>query len=238
MELQEYRDKWQKKPVIRAIYTDYYNKIICHTKPGNILEIGGGSGNLKEFIDNVISLDIQFTPWLDLTADAQELPFRSESFSNIVMIDVLHHIESPIRFLKEACNILRPEGRLIMLEPAISPFSWFFYNFMHDEPVVMSSDPTLITLKTTNRDPFDANQAIPTLLFGRYFNEFKRYFPLFELRQKKYISLFAYPLSGGFKSWSLLPEVFVAPLLKIENKLLPLLGRMMAFRILIVLEKK
>jgi hypothetical protein len=50
-------------------------------------------------------------------------------------------------------------------------------------------------------------------------------------------SLFAYPLSGGFKQWTLIPEFLVDPVLKVEDWLLPLLGPVMAFRLLGVLER-
>ena len=42
----------------------------------------------------------------------------------------------------------------------------------------------------------------------------------------------------GFKPWSLIPEKWVCRVLKIEEKLLPFLGRLMAFRLMVVLEKE
>ena len=63
------------------------------------------------------------------------------------MVDVLHHIESPLRLFAEAARVLRPGGRLIACEPAITPLSGLFYRRFHDEPVDMSADP----LKTADR---------------------------------------------------------------------------------------
>jgi hypothetical protein len=51
------------------------------------------------------------------------------------------------------------------------------------------------------------------------------------------LSLFAYPLSGGFKGWSLLPKIVAPLILRAEKYLLPAIGHLMAFRILVVLEK-
>ena len=59
----------------------------------------------------------------------------------------------------------------------------------------------------------------------------------FKINSSDWLSLFAYPLSGGFKSWSLMPYSWVRTILKIEEKLLPILGRLMAFRLMVVLEK-
>jgi len=65
-----YRDRWTSKPVLRAIYTDYYRRIVGECKPGRSLEIGGGSGNLKDYVGDVVSTDIVPAPWLDAAADA------------------------------------------------------------------------------------------------------------------------------------------------------------------------
>lgn len=52
-----------------------------------------------------------------------------------------------------------------------------------------------------------------------------------------WLSLFAYPLSGGFRPWCLLPRRSIKALLRIERRLAPVLGRFMAFRLFIVFEK-
>src|SRR5688572_22018819 len=110
---------WDRKPVLRAIYRDMFDRIAHACGPGPTLEIGAGIGKLKERLPDVIASDIQFSPWLSLVADAQNLPFREGTFGNIVMIDVLHHVEFPLRFLHSAGKALRPGGRLVMVEPAI-----------------------------------------------------------------------------------------------------------------------
>jgi hypothetical protein len=53
----------------------------------------------------------------------------------------------------------------------------------------------------------------------------------------QWFSLAAYPLSGGFQPWSLAGEGFARRLLRIERALEPALGRLTAFRILLVVEK-
>jgi len=50
-------------------------------------------------------------------------------------------------------------------------------------------------------------------------------------------SLFVYPLSGGFRRWSLLPNTLVDSLLKLDNRLAPRLGRLMGFRLFIVIDR-
>jgi SAM-dependent methyltransferase len=234
--LHAHRDLWQRKPVLRSIYQDFYRRILSACRSGRSLEIGGGSGNLKEYSQDVVTTDIVATEWLDAVADAQALPFADSSFANIVAVDVLHHIEYPVRFLDEAQRILKPGGRIVLVEPAISPVSWFFYSFWHPEPVRMNADPLANGVADKERKPFDSNQAIPTLLFGRHRKRFEARYPRLKLVRLERFGFFAYPLSGGFRSWSLLPAQLVPSLLNLEKRLAPALAPLMSFRLLAVLE--
>ncbi len=236
--LAEQRTVWHDKPVLREIYGDFYRRIAAFCASGRTLEIGGGPGNFKAFAPDVVSTDILAAPWLDARADAHALPFADAAFANVVAVDVLHHLERPALFLDEAGRVLKGGGRLILLEPKITPLSRLFYTFFHPEPVDMNADPLEETARDPGRDPFAANQAIPSLIFGRHKERLEARFPNLALRRVESLSLVAYPLSGGFRSWSLIPAAAVAPLLRIENLLTPLLGPLMAFRMLAVMEKK
>ena len=133
--------QWENKPSLRAVYEDLYRKMVGECRAGPTLEIGAGSGNFKQYRQDVVASDITSAPWLDVVADAEALPFKEGVFSNIVMFDVLHHIEFPRTFFAEAQRVLIPGGRMVMAEPAITPMSWFFYRFVHQEPVNLSADP-------------------------------------------------------------------------------------------------
>ena len=52
------------------------------------------------------------------------------------------------------------------------------------------------------------------------------------------VSRLAYPLSGGFKDWSLLSAGSARWLLRIERALEPMFGRLFGFRMMIVIEKR
>lgn len=232
-----YRIAWRRKPVLRAIYEDFSARIAARVPPGPVLELGGGSGNLNEILADVVSTDIVSAPWLDVVADAQAIPFADGSFNAIVMVDVLHHLARPKRFLAEAGRILRPGGRVVMIEPGITPASRLFFRLFHPEPVRMDVDPLGDAPLSDPRDPWDANQALPTLLFKRQAVRYAQAFPNLALREARWLSLFAYPLSGGFRPWSLLSAGMVKPLLALEDLVMPVLGPVMAFRLLVVLER-
>ena len=223
--------------MLRAIYGDYYERIAAACVTGTTLEIGGGSGNLKQQQGDVISSDLVANPWVDTAADAQSLPFASSSLSNIVAVDVLHHLEYPLRFFAEANRALAPGGRIVLLEPAITLVSYSFYRWLHPEPVDTRANPFCEAQPDPNREPFDANQAIPSLLFGKFSVQFATHFPTLRVLRLEHLSFFAYPLSGGFRRWSLLPTRAVAPLLQLETLLQPPLGKLLGFRLLVVIER-
>lgn len=232
-----YRSVWRRKPVLRLVYDDFFDRMVRACVPGTTIEIGGGIGNLKARLADVIATDIQFAPWLDCVTDAQRLPFAANSAANIVMVDVLHHVEFPAMFFKEAERVLRPGGRIIMVEPAITWASSLFYRFLHKEPVVSSADPLAIGSSDPKRDPYASNQAIPTLIATRHRERFCLMFPQFRIERVDWFSLVVYPLTGGFKPWSLISEAMARRVLRIERAIEPVVGRAAAFRMMLVVEK-
>ena len=170
-------------------------------------------------------------------ADANHLPFPDRYFANLVLFDVLHHLPRPVGFFTEAERVLQSGGRLVLMEPAITPVSRIFYTFLHPEPVVWDCDPLDETALLSGPAPLDANQAVPSLLFGRHRNRFEQRFPSLKVLTVRKTGLFAYPLSGGFRRWSLIPGWAAAALMRVEPVLEPVLGPVMAFRLHVVVER-
>ncbi len=236
-EWREHRAVWDAKPVVRALYGDLFRRMDAACVPGPVLEVGGGIGAFKATRPHVTSLDVTWAPWLDMVGDAQALPVADASFDNIVMTDVLHHLPHPLKFLAEAERVLRPGGRLVVVEPAITPGSWPFYHFLHQERVDLSAD-AFGAAPLCSHDPYDANQAVPTLMFLRHPDRLAQAAPGLRLVTAECLSLLAYPLSGGFKRWSLIPAGMIDAVLRLEDRLTPLLGRWLGFRLMAVLERR
>jgi SAM-dependent methyltransferase len=233
----KYREIWASKKLLRLVYDDYYRRITDACVPGVTVELGGGIGQFKEFLPGAISSDIQNSPMIDVVADAQRLPFRTGAVSNIVMLDVLHHVEFPALFFEEALRVLRPGGRCIMIEPGITLGSSTFYRVFHVEPVCMTADPLIEGSPDPSKEPYDSNQAIPTLLATRDKIRFMQRYPEFEFLRVRWFSFLAYPLSGGFRRWSLMPAGFGKAVLKWERMFEQKFGRLFGFRIMIVLKR-
>jgi SAM-dependent methyltransferase len=234
-----HRELWEKKATLRLLYRDFHRRLLESISGGPVLDIGGGTAHVKEFRRDIVTSDILSFPGIDVVADAHRLPFTDGFFAGVVMLDVLHHLERPIIFLEEAARILKPAGRVAMIEPAMTPLARRFYERFHEEPVDMTVDPFAPVAINPARDPFDANQAIPTLLFAR--PEARRHvevtIPSLRVVSVRWLSLFAYPMSGGFQSWSLMPAALLRPTLWFEERLPDAIRKQFAFRMMIVLER-
>ena len=87
--LNERRQTWISKKILKKLYHNWYRIIGSALKPGSILEIGGGSGNLKEFFPHAISSDILFSTWIDAVLDAHFLPFKDAALDNILVFELI-----------------------------------------------------------------------------------------------------------------------------------------------------
>ena len=234
--LNERKRTWKSKQILKKLYHNWYRIIGNALKPGAILEIGGGSGNLKEFFPHAISSDILFSPWTDAVLDAHFLPFKDATLDNIVLFDVLHHLTDPSHFFFEAQRALNRNGRIILMEPYVSWVSFLVYRFLHQEGMVWNIDPFKKNCLDKNKKRFHGNQAIPTLIFERYRQRFVKNFPGLKIIKNERMDCMIYPLSGGFHNPSLCPLFLYSTLEYLEMILHPL-KRFLAFRLFVVLEK-
>jgi SAM-dependent methyltransferase len=234
-----HRAQWERKKSIRLLYRDFHRQLVACCPDGRVLDIGGGTAHIKEFRPDIVCADILPFPGIDVVADAHRLPFSDKYFTGVVMLDVLHHLERPIDFLEEASRVLKPGGLIAMIEPAMTTLARRFYDRYHDEPVNMQADPFAPVVINPDRDPFDANQAIPTLLFAdaAACRRVEQRIPSLRVRSVDWQSLLAYPLSGGFQRWSLLPASWVGPMLAFERSVPAAVRRRLAFRMMVTLER-
>lgn len=234
--LMERRKIWQSKPILKKLYQHWCRMIENSLKPGSILEIGGGSGNLKEFFKNSISSDVVCVPWIDAVLDAHHLPFRNATFDNIILFDVLHHLYDPAQFFSEAQAVLKHKGRIVLIEPYISWVSFFIYRFLHPEDLFLNINPLSKKEVGKYQNSFHGNQAIPSLIFERYKHEFINYFPSLKIIKIEKMEFIIYPLSGGFHHPNRCPFFLYSAFEYLERLLQPL-HRLFAFRLFVVLEK-
>lgn len=92
----------------------------------DILEIGCGEGLMFEGTGtNPVQMDVSITRVRRasgkcrflLCADGYDLPFANARFDAVLLVAVLEHTREPWRVLREACRVLKPGGRAIMVVP-------------------------------------------------------------------------------------------------------------------------
>jgi SAM-dependent methyltransferase len=237
---EEHRRAWEANPALRTLYAEWYGRVAAALPPvalGPRVELGSGPGFARGFIPDVELTDLVKAPWHNREVSAEALPYADASLGGLVLFDVLHHIPSPRRFFEEATRVLKVGGRVVMCEPYIGPLSYPVYKFLHEEPVDMGADP-LAPASRDERDPFDSNQAIPTVLFGRARGAFTHEFPTLEVRAVERLAGPSYPASGGFSSGPLLPRVLWTALHGLEARLPEPVFRVLGFRMLVTIEKR
>ena len=237
---ERHRRAWEANRPLRTLNADLYARVARELPPaalGRRIELGSGPGFAREFIPDLELTDVVRAPWHDGEASAEALPYADGSVGALLLFDVLHHVRSPRKFFAEAVRVLAPGGRIVMCEPYISPISYPVYKFLHDEPVDMGADPLALHVADGERDPFDSNQGIPTLLFGRKRQAFTEAFPALSIQRVQYLTGLSFPASGGFSHRPFLPFALWSLWHRLDTSLPSGVMRWMAFRMLVVLEK-
>jgi len=239
--LLERRRAWDARPLTRALYRGYYQTIkeLRSHAPGIDLEIGAGHGGYAEYVPGTVATDLGRCSWLDCVADAMHLPFRDGALANLILIDVLHHLDDPSAFLTEAQRALCEGGRILLVEPYVSPVSWIAWRFFHTEHIDGRVNPFTDSGSADHDwqgNPWDANIAFPTLMFFRHLRSLREQFPRLRLVHRRRFDMLVMPLSGGFSKPRLIPHWMVPILSLIERTAKPL-APLLSFRCLVVLEK-
>ena len=194
---QRHAEILQQKEFLKKLYTDFYRQL-QDAVPGyrnkTVVELGSGGGFIKKVIPNAVTSDILDLPHVDMVFSALDIPFEDKSVDAFVMINVLHHIADSSEFFTEALRCLRPRGRIIMIEPANTPWARFVYKNFHHE----SFDTDGIWGLERKGPLSEGNGAIGWIIFQRDRAKFEREFPTFKIVEIVNHTPFRYLLSGGF----------------------------------------
>ena len=103
---------------------------------GRLLDVGGGTGRVARSLRNqagqVVLADVSLgmlrvaasIPGLQTAASASErLPYPDGSFSRVLIVDALHHVEDHAQTAAEMWRVLQPGGRILVIEPDIRVFA-------------------------------------------------------------------------------------------------------------------
>src|SRR5262245_48592863 len=153
---------WRRRPFLRRIYCEWFDLIGSRMVSGGpSIELGAGFAALASHIPGVVATDLEPTPWAEDVVDAHALPYADGSLANVVGVDVVHHLADPPRFLDELRRTLRVGGRLVIVEPYISPVSTTAYRAFHHEHTEPDVDP-FVPDTSLAAEAMQGNQALPT----------------------------------------------------------------------------
>lgn len=220
-----------------------YDWMKDYIRPGdNAVELGAGTGLLKEFLpyDNITLTDVEPHPWIDRVVDATRPDFDEASVDVIICSHMIHHLASPIKFFDKIHTSLKEGGYVLIQEINTSLMMRALLRLMRHEgwsydvdvfdPTVVCNDPT---------DPWSANCAIPELLFGNT-ELFDRKVTGFRIVKKQMQEGFIFPLSGGVISKTRmveLPDLVLRNVEMLDRLLIRLFPATFALGLSVVLQK-
>jgi SAM-dependent methyltransferase len=238
-EIQENRQHWDRKPLLREAYRSFYLAIkdeLRSLPAGIVVECGSGIGSLKTVVPACIATDLFPNPWLDRTENVYALTFADQSAAAIILFDVFHHLEHPGAALAEIYRVLVPGGRLIIFDPAMGLLGRIVLGLFHHEPLGLRSPISWDA--PPSFDPaahsYYAAQGNAWRIFSR--GSHQERLQAWRVQPPVYFPALPYLLTGGFRGPQLCPN-WARPLVRGLDRVLGLAPRLFASRMLVVLEK-
>jgi hypothetical protein len=224
------------KPLLKAIYDEWYSMLAAELPPGNgpVLELGSGAGYCDRYIPGLITSEFLHCPSVQLRLDAQQMPFGDRSLRAIVFTGVLHHVPNVRLFFSEAARSIGPGGKVLMIEPWVTAWSRLAYKHLHHEPF----SPEAKEWSFPSSGPLSgANIAIPWIVLERDRHLFESEFPQFEIEQVRPFLPFRYVVSGGLGMRSLMPGFTNGMWLRFERILNPWMSHLGMYAFISLLRK-
>lgn len=229
---------WDRKRALRTAYGRFYRLIADNlSRPAErIVELGSGMGNIKEFIPTCLTTDMFPTPWSEQVENAYHLSFPDGSVSDLILVDVFHHLQYPGTALREFHRVLQPGGKVLMIEPCIGLLGRLVFGALHPEGLKRNHEVAWEAPADANlHDPaYYTSQGNATSIFlGK--NQRQRLASWSDIRVIR-LSAIAYLASGGYTKPQLAPDA-VMPLISASERLFDRFPALFATRMLVILAK-
>ncbi len=221
--------------LLEAIYRDFYDRILKEIPPHQfprVLELGSGGGFFKELAPHVQSSECVAVPGIDRVVDATKIAelFDAGGLDAICAVNVFHHVPDAAAFLRGVSKVLRPDGRLVLIEPWFTPLGQLFHR-IHHEPSV--ADPNFWGLVGEGRMTA-ANTRLPTSVFRDSVERFSREFPALRVRKLEPFHKWLYLMSGGLKLNTHIPRFIARRLVEWDRRIAAGNGLLGIFALIVV----
>jgi SAM-dependent methyltransferase len=183
-----------------------------------------------------VRTDLFPNPWIERQENAYALSMAEGSVANLILFDVFHHLEYPINAMQEFYRVLKPGGRLLVFDHAMSLTGWLFSSFVHHEKAgfLKPCHLQIADLGTIQNAGYYADHANAYRIFEKNFQhllsgEWQR-ISIIKRPALKWI------LSGGYRGPSLVSKNSRDAILTLEY-FLTYFPRIFALRSLFILQK-
>jgi SAM-dependent methyltransferase len=121
------------KKVIGTNYVPYgFNPQELIQPDDLVLNLGSGVADGKS--PSTVNLDYFLFPFVDVVADAHNIPFEDSFFDVVLSEFMIEHVKDPSRVCSEISRVLKPGGTLYVSYPFIHPYHSFpndYFRFTH-----------------------------------------------------------------------------------------------------------
>lgn len=112
----------------KNLYSDVISVISSLPEGSSVLNVGSG-GEVAEVafaaakgkLLKIVSMDIDINRKPDIVADVCAMPFESESWDAVILVEVLEHVKEPWKAVEEILRVLKTGGKLVLTSPFIYP---------------------------------------------------------------------------------------------------------------------
>ena len=115
------------KTFTRRLFEESLEEVAGNIK-GFVLDIGAKDNVYKNQMncDTYLTLDLIYSPGIDIIADAHKLPFKLNKFDWVLCTNLLEHVKDPKKIVAEARGVLKLGGKILIYVP-------FYYRY-HPDP--------------------------------------------------------------------------------------------------------
>ncbi len=232
------REVFRKKKILGILYREYCRPFLESAnrapKKAKMIEIGSGVSPLKEAIPALVNTDLFVSPWLSLSSSAYNLPFKDNSLDRLFLMFTCHHLGRVKEFLNEAYRCLKVGGEMVIIDPAVTTFSKFYYKYFHVDKMDLKAKDWGFE---GNGRLSNSNIALPWIVFVRDKEIFNKIYPDFIIKSIEYNTCLAFLLSGGLRLRQFLPTGIIAALFKIENWIIRNVSHKMAVTMALTIKR-
>jgi demethylmenaquinone methyltransferase/2-methoxy-6-polyprenyl-1,4-benzoquinol methylase len=117
--------------VIKYSPSPRLNRIAALPTTGRLLDVGGGTGRVSQTLrglaGQILVADLSAGMLRQAAAKeletacahSEHLPFPARTFDRVLMVDAFHHVSDQAGTARELWRVLKPGGRIVILEPEI-----------------------------------------------------------------------------------------------------------------------